>query len=279
MRGKVLIILLLVVVFVWWQVVFASSAALRVSFLDVGQGDAIFIEVPNGNQVLIDGGPGRGVLRALGEEMSWDDKTIDLVIATHPDADHVGGLPAVLERYETLGVMDNGQGANTSYFNAWQMAKDGEAKLGAKKLLATRGQKVVLGEDVYLDILYPNQVPNGKDTNDGSIVARLVYGQTEFLLTGDSPSKVENVLLNKGDTLESDVLKVGHHGSKTSSSATYVKAVKPKYAIISAGKNNRYGHPHPMVVQVLAEAGVKMLRTDELGTITCESDGEEVFCQ
>ncbi|MDO8183554.1 MAG: ComEC/Rec2 family competence protein [bacterium] len=280
MRGKILIILFLVTGFIWWRAVLASPAELKVAFLDIGQGDAIYIEAPNGNQVLIDGGPGRGVLRALGEVMPWSDKTLDLVIATHPDADHIGGLPAVLERYEVAGVMDNGQPSNTQIYRTWQAAAAAEVEAGAKKILAQRGERVILGDGIYLDILYPFGVPTGKDTNDGSVVAKLTYGASSYLLIGDATIKVEQQLLNQDpNILKTEVLKAGHHGSKTSSGPEFVAAVKPEYAIISVGKDNRYGHPHQVTLDTLVTAGAKILRTDESGTITCVSDSVVTTCR
>ena len=155
-RETVLLILIASNTAVWlliWQA--GVPRVLTVAFLDIGQGDAIYIEAPNGNQALIDGGPGRAVLRALGEIMPWPDKTLDVVIATHPDADHLGGLPAVLEHFQVLGVMDNGQPSATGYYEAWDQAKKEEARTGARVLLARRGERIILAPDVYFDILHP----------------------------------------------------------------------------------------------------------------------------
>jgi competence protein ComEC len=277
----VLVVFIITNTFIWWQVSLASNARLlTVSFLDVGQGDAFLIEAPNGNQVLIDGGPGRAVVRALGEVMPWSDQTIDLIIATHPDADHIGGLPAVLERYQVLGVMDNGAPSETGYYEAWLSAKKTEERTGARVLLARRGQVINLGENLNLEIIYPASRPVSKETNDGSVVARLTYGEINFLLTGDAGFKVENALLAQGANLESEVLKVGHHGSKNSSSDSFIKEVSPKYAIISAGADNRYGHPSQTVLDKITRISEsQILRTDDLGTIVCTSDSVNVTCQ
>lgn len=280
-RAGVLIFLVVLNIFVWWQVSLAGeNQNLKVYFLDIGQGDAILIEAPNGNQVLIDGGPGRAVVRALGEVMPWSDQTIDLVIATHPDADHIGGLPAVLERYQVLGVMDNGESSETGYYDAWVAAKEEEARTGARGILARRGERINLAPDIFLEILWPDQVLVGRETNDGSVTTRLVYGETEFLFTGDAGFKVENALLARGDNLTAEVLKVGHHGSKNSSSEAFIKAVKPEYAIISAGAGNRYGHPSQIVLAKLTSlTSAQILRTDERGTIICRSDAQKVECE
>lgn len=278
-RELALLTLILLVALVWWQVFNAQPTLLKVVFLDIGQGDSIYIEAPNGNQVLIDGGPGRQVLRALGSVMPWYDRSLDVVIATHPDADHIGGLPSVLERYQVAAVMDNGQPSNTGTYRAWQAAVAAEVKDGAQYLRARRGERFNLGAGISLDILYPYDTPTGKDTNDGSIVARLTYGSQAFILTGDATIKVEQQLLIAKTLLSAQVLKAGHHGSKTSSSPAFIKAVSPIYAIISAGKNNRYGHPHQITLDNLKAAQAQILRTDEAGSIVCLSSQNVTTCR
>jgi len=278
-RELALLTLILLVALVWWQVFNAQPTLLKVVFLDIGQGDSIYIEAPNGNQVLIDGGPGRQVLRALSSVMPWYDRSLDVVIATHPDADHIGGLPSVLERYQVAAVMDNGQPSNTGTYRAWQAAVAAEVKDGAQYLRARRGERFNLGAGISLDILYPYDTPTGKDTNDGSIVARLTYGSQAFILTGDATIKVEQQLLIAKTLLSAQVLKAGHHGSKTSSSPAFIKAVSPIYAIISAGKNNRYGHPHQITLDNLKAAQAQILRTDEEGSIVCLSSQDVTTCR
>ena len=278
-RELALLTLVLLVALVWWQVFNAQPTLLKVVFLDIGQGDSIYIEAPNGNQVLIDGGPGRQVLRALSSVMPWYDRSLDVVIATHPDADHIGGLPSVLERYQVAAVMDNGQSSNTGTYRAWQAAVAAEVKDGAQYLRARRGERFNLGAGISLDILYPYDTPTGKDTNDGSIVARLTYGSQAFMLTGDATIKVEQQLLTAKTLLSAQVLKAGHHGSKTSSSPAFIKAVSPIYAIISAGKNNRYGHPHQITLDNLKAAQAQILRTDEEGSIVCLSSQNVTTCR
>ena len=278
-RELALLTLVLLVALVWWQVFNVRQTLLKVAFLDIGQGDSIYIEAPNGNQVLIDGGPGRQVLRALSSVMPWYDRSLDVVIATHPDADHIGGLPSVLERYQVAAVMDNGQPSNTGTYRAWQAAVAAEVKDGAQYLRARRGERFNLGAGISLDILYPYDTPTGKDTNDGSIVARLTYGSQAFILTGDATIKVEQQLLIAKTLLSAQVLKAGHHGSKTSSSPAFIKAVSPIYAIISAGKNNRYGHPHQITLDNLKAAQAQILRTDEEGSIVCLSSQDVTTCR
>jgi len=264
------------------------NGILTVAFLNVGQGDAIFIDAPNGNQLLIDGGPGKAVLRELSKVMPFYDRSIDVVIATHADQDHVGGLPNVLKKYKVNIFMESRvPGESSSYEELEKIIAEREVsssspedRAGIKKILARRGMLIDLGDGAILQILFPDRDPSGMDTNVASIVARLIYGDNEFLLTGDSPLAIENYLVSvvptsdiKVGSLESDVLKVGHHGSKTSTSQAFVSAVSPEYAIISVGKDNRYGHPNQEVLDTLTAFGTQILRTDQSGRVVFKSDG------
>ncbi len=243
---------------------------LSVTFLDVGQGDAIFIESPTGVQVLIDGGPNASVLRALSEEMGFLDRSIDIVIATHADKDHIGGLVDVFDRYEISEVVMTENRSATNADNAFIEQIERE---GAEVAIARRGLAYELGDGALLTVLFPDRDPSFLETNTASIVARLTYGTSEFLFTGDSPIAIEEHLVASGIALESDVLKVGHHGSRTSTSELFVQAVRPQYAIISAGKDNSYGHPHTEVINALDRAGVMTKNTADEGSITFLSDG------
>src|SRR3989344_299224 len=242
-RNIVILTFFLLLNLVIWYAVFSESRGdvLTVAFLDIGQGDAIFIEAPNGNQVLIDGGPNKSVLRALGKMMPFYDHTIDAIVATHPDQDHISGLVDVLNRFSVAAVFEPGVNASTS---AYQTFEKTIADKKVPRILARRGMRIVLDEGVFLNILFPDRDVNNTETNTASIVAQLHYGNTNVLLTGDSPQAIEKYLVSlDGKTLHSDVLKPGHHGSKTSSSLEFVTAVTPTYAVISSGKDNKYGHP------------------------------------
>ncbi len=267
--------LFLVTVAIWYAVFFESRGGiLMVAFLDVGQGDAIFIEAPNGNQVLIDGGAGRAVLRELSRVMPFYDRSIDVVLGTHTDKDHVGGLPAVFENFSVEFYIDPGLPDDSGFYQ--ELLRD-VAKEPAEKIIARRGMRINLGEGAELNILFPDRDVSGFDANDASVIARLVYGDTAFLFTGDSPKKIENYVVSLyGDALRSDVLKAGHHGSKTSTSAAFLSAVSPDIAVVSAGEDNRYGHPHKEVTDAFAAAGVSVSRTDKDGTIIFKSDGVRV---
>lgn len=247
-----------------------DEGMLQVTFLDVGQGDAIFIESPTGVQVLIDGGRNAGVLRELSRELGFFDRTIDLILATHPDQDHIGGLVDVLERYEVgMVVLTENRGDTGS---AEEFGRRVEAE-GAVVSYARRGMTYDLGGGATLHILFPDRDPEMLESNASSIIALLAYGEHEFLFTGDAPKSIEDYLVVLGDDLESEVLKVGHHGSDTSTSEPFLSAVRPVYAIISAGADNPYGHPHQAVVGVLEAAGATTKNTAEEGSITFVSDG------
>lgn len=248
---------------------------LSVSFLDVGQGDAILIETPDGVDVLIDGGPDGSVLRGLASELGAFDRTIDMVVATHPDADHVGGLADVLVRYEVNALLMTEHAGGGTAADAFRHSVGDE---GADLIYARSGQEFALGSTTALRVLFPTNDPSDMQTNASSIVLELTYGDVEMLLMGDAPAGVEAYLVaTEGSTLQSDVLKVGHHGSDTSSSDVFLAVAAPDYAVISAGRDNRYGHPHPDVVARLEHAGVAILSTAESGTITLLSDGVSVW--
>lgn len=267
--------LFIIVVSIW--VVLLSSdrqGTLTVAFLDVGQGDAMYIETPSGNQMLIDGGAGRQTLRPLGRMMPFYDRSVDLLLATHPDQDHIGGFPAVIERMDVRGMIAT---ENTTETGAYHALEDMVRSKHIPRILARSGERIILDHGVVLDVLFPDRNTSGWETNAGSIIARLSYGKTSFLFTGDSPVAIERYLSDVyGATLRANVLKLGHHGSRTSSSREFVSAVGPDYAIISAGKGNRYGHPHQEVVETMRELGILTLSTAEKGTIVFRTDGESL---
>lgn len=273
-RWYFLLALFLVNLLIWYAIFSEPrNGILTVAFLDVGQGDAVFIEAPNGNQVLIDGGPNRSVLKALSEVMPFYDRSIDMVVATHPDKDHIGGLPAVFDRYDVSFFLESGVTAETGVYTELMERVENEEL--TNRFLTRRGMTFFLDESVYLEILFPDRDVSGLNPNEASIVAKLVYGNTSFLLTGDAPEKIEKFItsLDK-ENLDVDVLKVGHHGSKTSTGESLLGYSSPEYAVISLGKNNRYGHPHEDVLEKLSRFNVNIFRTDELGSIIFTTDGE-----
>lgn len=255
----------------------SEEKGLAVSFLDVGQGDAIFIESPTGTQVLIDAGGNRAVLRELSREMSWFDRSIDIALATHPDQDHIGGFPDVFARYHIPLTLHSSVEDDGSDERAFDRAVLEEVSSGATQRTAVRGDVFDLGGGASLEILFPDRPVPEIETNTGSVIARLVYGKTAFLFTGDAPSSIEKYLVRLDEeNLRADVLKAGHHGSRTSSSEEFVRAVAPQVVVISRGCDNKYGHPHAEVLGIFARARVPILDTCEEGTIQFVSDGESV---
>ena len=270
-----LILLSLTVYLAIWSFRLAPAPPyLKVVFLDVGQGDAIYIEAPNGKQMLIDGGPDAKLLSSLAKVMPFADRSLDVVIETHPDTDHIGGLPILLDNYQVGQIFENGAKADSAIYN---LLEEKITKNKIDKVIARRGQRIILDptRNIYFDILFPDRDVSKLESNDGSIVGKLVYGKNSFLLTGDATLYTENQIewQESKENLKSDVLKLGHHGSKTSSSLLWLEAVKPSLVIISAGLHNKYGHPSPEIMARLSALHIPFLSTADLGNIIFESDG------
>lgn len=258
-----------------------SDELLHLYFCDVGQGDAILIKTPQNRQILVDGGQGDQVLKCLSEALPFYDRTLDLIVLTHPHADHVGGLTDVLRSYQVEKVV------------FWQVPYDsadfrefvdlvGEKGLPVLEMVA--GEVLALDQQTRAEIWYPlseNELEllgtsidpyDGEDVNDSSIIFRLVCGDFEALLTGDAPETVQGLLLRQEKVLESDVLKIAHHGSKDGLDERFLEKLRSRLAVISVGENNRYGHPHKETLEELENAGVEIKRTDQDGTIEVVSD-------
>ena len=227
---------------------------------DVGQGDSQFIDCPGG-QVLIDGGPSGEIIEHLSGVMAPWDRTIDVVINTHPHADHVTGLLSVLERYEVGEVWVSGQSYHTQVFSLFNQQS------ASRQRLVQAGDAVSLGEHIVLDVLWPERSLEGEyleDPNEGSVVTLLRVGDETVLFTGDIGVEQERTLI--AEVKQVDVLKVGHQGSLTSSDPTFLQAIDPEVAIISVGENS-YGHPHPVVLDRFNRLGIDVWRTDEDGSV------------
>jgi len=263
-----------------WGAVFAVTprGVLTVAVLDVGQGDAIYIESPTGVQVVVDGGPGSAVLRQLPRVMPLFDRSIDALLETHPDSDHIGGFVDVVGRYAVGAFVEPGIPKDTE---AAQTLEREITDTAIPRYIARRGMTLDLGGGAALEILYPDRDVsrlNQNIANEGCVVARLTYGMTSVLLTCDMSEAMEKYLLELGaGEIRSDVLKVAHHGSKYSSSDAFVAAVAPAFAAISVGKGNTYGHPGKATLDTLETHGAQVLRTDQEGTIVFRSDGQTVW--
>lgn len=239
---------------------------MRVHFIDVGQGDSILIESPNGKTMLVDGGvKGAGpqvvsYLRELGVSK------LDIVVATHPDADHIGGLIPVLNSMTIEQFYDSGKVHTSQTFEEMLTLID---EKNIPYDVPTPGDNIKFDEDVTVKVLNANE--QASDNNDASIVLKIVYGNVSFLLTGDAGIALEKEMMQYD--VSATVLKAGHHGSNTSSSEDFIRTVKPEVTILSYGKDNKYGHPHAEVVDRLKEIGSKIYATADIGTITVTTDG------
>ena len=251
----------------------SNDGLLHVYFLSVGQGDAIFIKTPSGNQILVDGGPDNSVVQELGKVMPFWDRSIDVLVMTHSDADHLNGLPEVLERYKVSQVVETGIECISAQCEKWKRLIEEE---GAGRRIVWLGKKIDVGDGVMFEVLSPFENEEGESVNkknNSSVVLKMIYGEQELLLTGDIEEMVERKLALAGVDIDVDFLKVAHHGSKTSTSEIFLNASTPKLAFINVGIKNRYGHPTEEVLNRLSNHGIKYYRTDTNGTIELMLDG------
>ncbi len=271
--GVVLVVLFIIVVYQNYQ-----GRKLRLTFCDIGQGDSILIQTPYHQDILIDGGPDSSVLTCLGNNLPFYDRDIELMILTHPHADHVVGLVPVLERYEVdqilLTFVKSGEPAYQEFLKIIE-----EKNIPTAKGLA--GQVFELGPDLKLETLFPfSDLENQsvKNLNNSSIINKLIYQENSFLLTGDLEVEGEELLLLADKDLQADILKVGHHGSSTSSSQDFLAAVQPEIAVIQCGLNNKHGHPSLRTIRRLERLGAQIFRNDLDGEINLVSDGKDIIC-
>ena len=249
-------------------------------FLDVGQGDSALIVTPEGRQVLVDGGPGgMGAAQAVGDRMPFWDRDLDMVVLTHPDEDHFRGLVEVLRRYGVDNVLESGRVSENPLYLEWEKALEGRK---SRPIAAFQGQSLVLDSNVLLEVLNPPPQAisgTGSNSNNNGVVLRLTYGRVSFLLTADIEGEAESRLLQGGLPLQSSVLKVPHHGSKTSTTPPFLSAVSPLAAVISSGADNRFAHPHPEVTDRLAAmpGGARTYLTADRGDIEFITDGERLW--
>ncbi len=242
----------------------AKTNSPRFVALDIGQGDALYIRTPTGHDLLIDGGPSPRTSDILKAHLPAGDKELDLVIATHLDADHSGGIAGVLEEFSVGSFITNGAEPKTKTANnLFEVA----AKKQLTPKVLTRGMRIQ-SDGWVADVLWPPGDFKSTETNEAGLVVRFKTATETFLLTADISSEIEQKLLDFHTPLSSTVLKVGHHGSKTSSSDNFLAAVGAARAVISAGKDNRYGHPTSEVLERLDARGINILRTDQDGHVT-----------
>lgn len=246
-----------------------KSDILGVHFIDVGQGDGIFIETPTNRRVLIDGGKqDSSVAFKIGGFMPFYDKRVDVVIATHADSDHIGGLIDVLDRFE-VGALVVQSTANDKFLNQVLLQKAREKQVQVREARAI--QNIIIGE-VEFEFMRPTSQVDYENENQKSVVVKMVYKNDSFLFTGDIDNDIEMQFIQDRVDVSADVLKVAHHGSKSSSNELFIQAVNPNVAVVQAGKDNSYGHPHAQVLERLNAQLI--LRNDQNGTISLYSDGD-----
>jgi competence protein ComEC len=264
----------------WAEVFRGPDGNLHVYFFDVGQGDSILVVTPNGRQVLVDGGPDvDSAITVLTGPLSPWDRGLDLAALTHLDADHSRGLIEALERYRVGAVLVGGEDRTAALYPEWQAMVDRQQ---LRTVQAYTGQQIILDDEVTLEVLHPPWPPRQGSQwgrNNNGLVFRLVYGEVSFLLTGDIEAEAESHLALSHRNLKSSVMKVAHHGSKTSTTPTFLESVDPLAVAISSGEDNRFGHPHPEVVECLEQqvGRQRIYQTAEHGNIEFISDGRSLW--
>jgi len=246
-----------------------NKPELIIAFLDVGQGDAIYIRTPRGRTMLIDGGKNREVLYEISKVHPFYDRSIDIVALSHPDLDHIGGLIPVIEQYDVLYAMDTFSDKESEEYSLFKEI------LSEHIFHPESGYIIVLEDGIHIEVLWPHSGITNLSDNEGSLVLRLEYHDTSVLLTGDIGFETETHLLDMyGRSLMSDILKVGHHGSGFSTSKDWIQKVDPDISVLSYGCENRYGHPHERVHNLIHEYG-EVYDTCKQGTVILSSDGKK----
>lgn len=264
--------LLLILVLLGIAISQLPDSNLHIIACDVGQGDAILAVYKN-IQILTDGGPDDSVLNCLGKHLPFWDRRIELVVSTHPDADHLTGLVGVIKRYNVDTILINPIDPGTQVYEA---LKSAVGSRGVGIINPDYGMKLRLGM-IYLDVLHPSRDFENTKTNNYSIVTILKYKEFEALLPGDVDQDIAGKIAEKWQTGTLEYIKVPHHGSKNGLTENLLKRVMPKVAVISVGKNNQWGFPNSEIIEMLEKYNVKILRTDEMGDIEIVTDGEKIW--
>lgn len=277
MYKYVLLLTAVLIVLLSREVQLSSNGLLQWHVPYVGQGDAMLLTTPKGAQIIIDGGPNLDLLTVLGKHMPWFDRTIELLILTHPDSDHITALPEVLKRYRVEKIIMTGTQHSSGRYAAFiEQIKQQNIQL----ISPCFGTVIHSNDGIELQILWPiipkvgEKVP---DANHESVVLRVVYGNESILLTGDIEAEAEQEILASGQIIQSTYLKIAHHGSKTSTTTEFLRAVQPNYAIISSGINNRFNHPHANIVQKLTNAHIPIWNTAKQGDFSLELSGKNPY--
>ena len=248
-----------------------SVGKLRLVFCDVGQGDGMLLITPGGKDIVVDGGPGTKIVDCLGQKMPFWDRTIEMMVSTHPQKDHMEGLLSVLSRYKVKMIATTQVKNETELFDEWQKALENE---GAKIYTPKAGDQLK-ADRIEFDVLWPTeeklelwQLAGLSELNESSVVLRLDYGGFCAYLTGDIPKEILETLINR----QCQLLKISHHGSRTGTSEKILDEARPQVALIQVGKNS-FGHPHKEVLDLLTSKAVKIYRNDINGIIEVKTDG------
>ncbi|MBC5623962.1 MBL fold metallo-hydrolase [Clostridium sp. NSJ-49] len=250
-----------------------AIGTMKVHYIDVGQGDATLVQV-NGKNLLIDAGPNKSADSLVEYIKGIGVTTIDHVIATHPHEDHIGGMDEIFDAFEVKNFYSPKVEHTTKTFEKMINAVTNEG-LKITTIKAGDGSKIDLGDGTKVEIFSPVD-DKYNELNDYSPIMKITFGENSFLFTGDAEKLVEKQVIANGENIDADVLKVGHHGSTTSSSEDFIKEVSPDIAVIPVGEGNDYGHPHKEILELLEKNNINLLRTDFEGTIILESDGENI---
>jgi competence protein ComEC len=267
----------------WWQIGPIMTDKLEITMLDVGQGESTLVRFPGGQTWLVDGGGKHGSAFDVGKNvvvpalLRKGIHKVDRLVLTHPHHDHFKGLAAVAEYFGPDVLWTNGFGPIEEEQGEWNEFEDRLQAAGVVSTTVDRSDIQLEIGGVKVDVLYPDRaLPEDIELNDTSLVIRLTYNDVSILLTGDLEKRGESMLLSNGDDVSATILKLGHHGSDTSSGVDFIKAVKPKIALISVGQLNEYGMPDEIVLDRLKEAGAQIYRTDLHGAVTVTTNGHEV---
>lgn len=263
-----------------WTMILPAPRIMRVCFLDVGQGDAIVIETPSGRRLVVDTGPrsettSQGLLTVVPYLRSTGAQVVDALLLTHADSDHVGGATDLLQTMAVRRLIVSGEGEESPAMREVLQTARGR---GVEIVRIRRGQSLDFHDGVIAQVIHPPSGHMAKDNkdNNASIVLRLRYMSTSLVLTGDAEESAEQRMIRSRQPLKADVLKIGHHGSRTSTSPEFLRSVHPQVAVISCGRHNAFGHPHPQITSRLGEAAIPTFRTDRDGAIMVESDGRTI---
>jgi competence protein ComEC len=271
------ILLVIGIVLLGREITLQENGTMRWEVPYIGQGDAMLITTPSGKQIVIDGGPNQDLLTVLGEKMPWFDRTIELVILSHPDSDHITALPEVLRRYNIQTIIMTGLQHTSGRYASFV---DAITQNNIRLITPEFGKRIDMGDGVVLETIWPLAKKVGQKTNSAnheSVVVRVLYGTQSILLTGDIEAEAEHAILASGQDIHADFLQVAHHGSRSSTVQEFLNAVNPKMAIISVGKDNQFNHPHTEVVQRLLAKNIPIWNTAEDGNFSLELTNKNAY--